>query len=69
MKELEKDIKLIDQFEAFINKIDTTCGGLIGDGDGIIYEKVTVTEYKKENKSYRRYNWKYERRSMFYFEI
>lgn len=50
MKELEEDIKLIDQFEAFINKIDTTCGGLIGDGDGIIYEKVTVTEYKKENK-------------------
>ena len=50
MKELEKDIKLIDQFEAFINKIDTTCGGLIGDGDGTIYEKVTVTEYKTELK-------------------
>lgn len=50
VKELEKDIKLIDQFEAFINKIDTTCGGLLGDGDGIIYEKVTVTEYKTELK-------------------
>lgn len=50
MKELEEDIKLIDQFEAFINKIDTTCGGLLGDGDGIIYEKVTVTEYKTELK-------------------
>ena len=50
MKELEEDIKLIDQFEAFINKIDTTCGGLLGEGDGIIYEKITVTEYKKENK-------------------
>ena len=47
---LEKDIKLIDKFEAFINKIDTNCGGLLGEGDGIIYEKVTVTEYKKENK-------------------
>lgn len=50
MKELEKDIKLIDQFEDFINKIDTTCGGLIGDGDGTVYEKITITEYKKENK-------------------
>lgn len=47
---LEKDIKLIDKFEAFINKIDTTCGGLLGEGDGTIYEKVTVTEYKKELK-------------------
>lgn len=50
IEELEKDIKLIDKFEAFINKIDTTCGGLLGEGDGTIYEKVTVTEYKKENK-------------------
>lgn len=50
IKDLEEDIKLIDKFEAFINKLDTTCGGLLGDGDGVIYEKVTVTEYKKENK-------------------
>lgn len=50
IKELEEDIKLINQFEAFINKIDTTCGGLLGDGDGTIYEKVTITEYKKEYK-------------------
>lgn len=50
IEDLEEDIKLIDKFEAFINKIDTTCGGLLGDGDGIIYEKITVTEYKKENK-------------------
>ena len=48
MKELEKDIKLIDKFESFINKIDTTCGGLLGEGDSYIYEKITVTEYKKE---------------------
>ena len=47
---MEKDLKLINQFEAFINKIDTTCGGLLGEGDGTIYEKVTVTEYKTENK-------------------
>ena len=50
IEDLEEDIKLIDKFEAFINKIDTTCGGLIGKGDGVIYEKVAVTEYKKENK-------------------
>ena len=43
--------KLVDQFNAFINKLDTTCGGLLGEGDGFIYEKVTVTEYKKENKA------------------
>lgn len=47
---MEKDLKLINQFEAFINKIDTTCGGLLGEGDGTIYEKVTVTEYKTELK-------------------
>ena len=50
IEDLEEDIKLIDKFEVFINKIDTTCGGLIGEGDGVIYEKVTVTEYKTENK-------------------
>lgn len=50
IEDLEKDIKLMDKFETFINKIDTTCGGLLGEGDGTIYEKVTVTEYKKENK-------------------
>lgn len=49
-KDMENDLKLIDQFEAFINKIDTTCGSLLGEGDGVIYEKITVTEYKKENK-------------------
>ena len=45
---VRKDIKLIDQFEAFINKIDTTCGGLIGDGDGIIYEKLQLQSTKRE---------------------
>lgn len=49
-EEMESKLKLINQFEAFINKIDTTCGGLLGEGDGTIYEKVTVTEYKTENK-------------------
>lgn len=49
--QLKKDDAIIQQFEAFINKIDTTCGGLLGEGDGVIYEKVTVTEYKKEIKA------------------
>lgn len=49
-EEMEKDSKLINQFESFINKIDTTCGGLLGEGDGTIYEKVVVTEYKTELK-------------------
>ena len=49
-EDLEEDLKLIDKFETFINKIDTTCGGLLGEGDNVIYEKVTVTEYKTENK-------------------
>ena len=50
IESMEKDKELMDKFEAFINKIDTTCGGLLGDGDDTIYEKITVTEYKKENK-------------------
>lgn len=50
VEDLEDDIKLIDQFEAFINKLDTTCGGLLGEGDSTIYEKITVTEYKTESK-------------------
>lgn len=50
LESMEKDAKMIADFEAFINKIDTTCDGLLGDGDGLIYEKVKVTEYKKELK-------------------
>lgn len=50
-EDMENDLKLINQFEAFVNKIDTTCGGLLGEGDGTIYEKVKVTEYKTENKA------------------
>ena len=49
-EEMKSKLKMINQFEAFINKIDTTCGGLLGEGDGTIYEKVKVTEYKTENK-------------------
>lgn len=42
--------KLIDQFNSFINKLDTTCGCLCGNGDIEQYEKVIITEYKKEQK-------------------
>lgn len=48
---MESDLELVNQFEVFINKIDTTCGGMLGEGDGVVYEKVKVTEYKKENKA------------------
>ena len=51
IKSMEKDKALVDQFEAFIHKIDMTCGGMLGEGDGLVYEKITVTEYKKENKA------------------
>lgn len=51
IEELKKDDALIKQFEVFINKIDTTCGCLVGDGDLETYEKVIVTEYKKEIKA------------------
>lgn len=50
-EEMAKDAKLLDSFSALINRFDTACGGLIGDGDGYIYEQVTVTEYKTEVKA------------------
>ncbi len=50
LEEQEEALKLKADFDKFINKLDTTCGGLLGEGDGTIYEKVTVTEYKTENK-------------------
>ena len=54
IEDLEEDIKLIDKFEAFINKIDTTCGGLIGEGDGTIYEKSNCYGIQKRKQSCRR---------------
>lgn len=49
--EMQKDAKLVDQFESFVNKLDVTCGGMIGDGEQETYKTVTVTEYKKETKA------------------
>lgn len=51
VEDMEKDMQMMDQFEAFINKINGLCGGMIGEGDSVIYENVIVTEYKKENKA------------------
>lgn len=51
IEELEEDIKMIKQFEEFINKIDTACGGILGNGEMVTYEKVIKTEYKIENKA------------------
>lgn len=50
VEEMENDLELVNKFESLINKIDTACGGLLGEGDGYIYEKVTITKYKTENK-------------------
>lgn len=49
--ETQKDAKLVEQFENFINKIDVTCGGMIGNGEQETYKTVTVTEYKTETKA------------------
>lgn len=50
IKTLEEDLKLVNKFNNFINKLDTTCGCLVGEGDIVEYEKIMVTEYKKELK-------------------
>lgn len=51
IKSIEKDALLIDEFNSFIQKLDSTCGGILGTGDLVTYEKVIVTEYKTENKT------------------
>lgn len=49
-KTMMETVRVVDDFNKFINKLDTTCGGLLGEGNRVIYEKVKVTEYKKEFK-------------------
>jgi hypothetical protein len=51
IKQMEKDKKLMEQFEDFVNKLNTTCGCLVGEGELTQYEQVKVTEYKTENKA------------------
>lgn len=46
-----KKSKLIDDFNKFVSKLDTTCGCLVGEGELETYEKVIVTEYKTETKA------------------
>lgn len=50
IKSMEEDLKLLEQFEAFIHKIDTTCGGMIGHGKPVSYEKKMVKKYKVEKR-------------------
>lgn len=47
---MKKKEKLFDQFNQFIRKLDTTARCLMGSAD-FEYRKVTVTEYKTENKA------------------
>lgn len=49
--EMQKDAKLVEQFENFVNKLDVMCGGMIGNGEQETYKTVTVTEYKTEIKA------------------
>ena len=49
--EMQKDAKLVGQFENFVNKLDVTCGGMIGNGEQETYKTITVTEYKTETKA------------------
>lgn len=51
-KNTAEDVKLLENFNKFINRIDTTCGGMIGK-EGQEYKKVKKTVYKKENKAYK----------------
>ena len=49
-KNMDEKVALIEAFEAFMMKIHTTCGGLIGNGPAFVYEKIKVTELKTVNK-------------------
>lgn len=46
IKTLKEDMELINGFETFIRKLDATCGGMIGEGEVVTYETVTVTKYR-----------------------
>jgi len=48
---MQETAKLIDDFNKFVNKLDTTCGCLVGEGNLETYEKVIVTEYRTEIKA------------------
>lgn len=52
IQNMEKKIRLADDFENFIKKLDSTCGGLIGEGEIYTYEKVKEIKYKKEIKAF-----------------
>lgn len=48
----KKKYELLNKFNEFIAMLDSTCGSMMGDDtEFYTYEKVKVTEYKKENKA------------------
>ena len=51
--EMESKVKLIKEFENWINKVDCACGSTLGDGEYIEYETVTETKYKKEMRPFK----------------
>lgn len=49
-EELEIKSKIIESFKELINKIDSYCGCLVGEGEEEQYKIEKVIKYKKENK-------------------
>jgi len=48
---LGKKVKVLEQFNALMNKIDTAAGAMVGHGH--MYEKVKETRYKTVNKAFK----------------
>lgn len=48
---MEKRLKAVKKFEDFIRKVDSTCGGILGNGTIEHYKKKVVTRYKEEIKA------------------
>lgn len=52
VKNLQEKIKGLEKFDAWIQKIDKLCGGMVGKGKTERYETKIVTEYKDELKPF-----------------
>lgn len=48
---MQESVKLIEDFNKFINKLDTACGCLVGEGELQTYEKIITIKYKTESKA------------------
>lgn len=52
-EEAKEEYELLEKFNILINRINTTCGGMVGnEKDFYTYEEKTVTEYKTELKPF-----------------